>query len=164
MVGESQPPSFGRRLLPELGVLLGVCCGVGSIILLLARPGEALAPMALGLGAAACIGFALRLEARLSRRRFVLHFHTETLRLERLTWAPGATRTQAIPFDEVTAVEVLQHPSGHLSLRVAWREGAQEHRAVLVERIRPSEARTLHRVHRMLHNAFGLRASEPSAG
>ncbi|MDY7225194.1 hypothetical protein [Hyalangium rubrum] len=161
MLGESLPPPLGRRVLPELCLLLAACCGLGSILLLVAVPGTYVVPGVLALGAAAFLGFGFQLEARHGRRRFVLHFHTETLRLERLTWAPRATRTEVIPFDDVTAVEVVERSSGHYAILVVWRAGDEERRAVLVEHARPSEAQTLHRVWRMLHNAFGLKALAP---
>ncbi len=170
MIGESVPPSFGQRLGPELCLLLGAACGVGSIALLVVAPSHYGAPAGLALAAAAFVGYALRLEARLGRRRFVLHFATELLRLERLSWAPSATRMEAIPFDDVTAVQVVQRPSGHYAIVVTWkvktdpRQQPEERRAPLVEQIRPSEEETLYRVWRMLHNAFGLKASEPAGG
>jgi hypothetical protein len=166
MVGQSYPPDQARRLLPELCLLLAGACCLGSLTLLVLIPSEYKLPALLGLGAALLVGAALRLEARLGRRRFVLHFATETLRLERLSWAPSATRTEHIAFDDVTAVEVVQRPSGHYAIIVAWRTGPkdapEERRAVLVEKVRPGEAETLQRVWRMLHNAFGLKASAPA--
>jgi hypothetical protein len=136
--------------------------------LLVVTPHQYGIPVVLGLAATGFIAAALRLEARLGRRRFVLHFATETLRLERLTWAPSATRMETIPFDDVTAVDVLQRPSGDSFIRVTWKAGPKEQReersAVLVDQIRPREAETLQRVWRMLHNAFGLKASAPSGG
>ncbi|WP_224245810.1 hypothetical protein [Hyalangium gracile] len=168
MVGESLPPTFGQRLVPELCLLLAAACGLGSLSLLVLTPSHYGTPAALALAAAAFIGYALRTEARLGRRRFVLHFSTETFRLERLSWAPSATRTETVPFDDVTAVEVVQRPSGHYAIVVVWKAGPpdkrQERRAAVVEHVRPSEAETLHRVWRMLHNAFGLKASAPEAG
>jgi hypothetical protein len=161
MVGESLPPPFGQRLWVELCLLLAAGCSVGSLSLLVLIPSHYGAPAGLGLAAAVLFGYALRLEARLGRRRFVLHFRTDTLRLERLAWAPRATRTWTLPFDDVTAVEVVQRPSGHSAIQVAWRAGPEERREVLVERVRPSEAEALRRVQRMLHNAFGLKASAP---
>jgi hypothetical protein len=163
LIGESVPPPVERRLLPELCLVLAALFGVGSIALLVFVPGTSLTPVLLGLASAAFVGFAFRIEAQLGRRRFVLHFHTETLRLERLTWAPRAVRTQAIHFDEVTAVQVVQRPTGHYAIVVVWRSGEEEQRAVLVEQARPSEGETLHRVWRMLHNAFGLKASVPES-
>jgi hypothetical protein len=167
MIGESLPPTLGQRLVPELCVLLAAACGLGSLTLLGVEPSHYGTPAALGLGAAAFIGYALRMEARLGRRRFVLHFATETLRLERLAWAPSATRTETIPFDDVTAVHVVQRPTGHYAILIVYQAGPpkrrEERRAVLVEQARPGEAETLHRVWRMLHNAFGLKASEPES-
>jgi hypothetical protein len=160
MIGESLPPAFGRRLVPELCLLLGAACGVGSLALLVLAPSHNGAPASLALATAALVGYALRLEARLGRRRFVLHFATEVLRLERLSWAPSATRTETIPFDDVTAVQMVQRPSGHYAI-VIPKEQLEERRAPLVEQVLPSEEETLYRVWRMLHNAFGLKASEP---
>jgi hypothetical protein len=168
MLGESLPPAMGQRMLPELCLLLAAACGVGSLSLLVLVPSHYGVPAVLGLAAATFLGYAFRVEARLGRRRFVLHFATEMLRLERLSWAPSATRTETIPFDDVTAVEVVQRPSGYHAIIVSWRAGPEkkreERRAALVEQIRPGEAETLHRVWRMLHNAFGLKASGPSGG
>jgi hypothetical protein len=170
MIGESLPPAFSQRLGPELCLLLGAACGVGSLALLVVAPSHYGGPAALALAAAAFVGYALRLEARLGRRRFVLHFTTELLRLEHLSWAPSATRTEAIPFDDVTAVQVVQRPSGHYAIVVTWKAKAgrkgqpEERRAPLVEHVLPSEEETLYRVWRMLHNAFGLKASEPAGG
>jgi hypothetical protein len=171
MIGESLPPAFGQRLGSELGLLLGAACGVGSLALLVLDPSHYGAPAGLALAAAVLVGYALRLEARLGRRRFVLHFATEVLRLEHLSWAPSATRTETIPFDDVTAVQMVQRPSGHYAIVVTWKakvgpkvgpkEQFEERRAPLVEQVLPSEEETLYRVWRMLHNAFGLKASEP---
>jgi hypothetical protein len=168
MIGESLPPSVGQRLGPELSMLLGAACGVGCLALLVVAPSHYGGPVALALAAAVFVGCALRLEAGLGRRRFVLHFATKLLRLERLSWAPSATRMEAIPFDDVTAVQIIQRPSGHYAIVVTWSTGPakqrEERRAPLVEQIRPSEEETLYRVWRMLHNAFGLKASEPEGG
>jgi len=165
MIGESLPPTFGQRLGPELCVLLGAACGVGCLALLVVAPSHYGPPAALALAAAVLVGCALRLEASLGRRRFVLHFATELLRLERLSWAPSATRMEAIPFDDVTAVQIVQRPSGHYAIVVTWKTGPQEQReerrAPLIEQVLPSEEETLYRVWRMLHNAFGLKASAP---
>ncbi|ADO71199.1 hypothetical protein [Stigmatella aurantiaca] len=164
MVGESRPPSWPRRLLPELCLLLAALCALGSLGTLLSAPSHLGAPIAWGLLAGACVGLGLRLEGRLARRRFVLHFRSETLRLEHLTWAPGTTRTQVIPFDDVTSVEVVHRPaSGRRALLVAWRVTPEQpsRQAALVEHILESEEETLRRVSRMLRNAFGLKASAP---
>lgn len=163
LIGESLPPTAGQRLWPELCLTVAALCGLGSIALLVLVPGAYGAPALLGLATAAFVGYAFRLEAQQGRRRFVLHFHTETLRLERLTWAPRAVRLETIHFDEVTAVQVVQRPSGLYAIIVVWRSGKKEQRMALVEQARPSEGETLHRVWRMLHNAFGLKASAPES-
>lgn len=170
LVGESLPSSVSQRLLPELCIMLAALCALSSIVLLVVAPSQYGVPVALGGGATAFMAAALKLEARLGRRRFVLHFATETLRLERLTWAPSATRMETIPFDDVTAVDALQRPGGTYFLRVTWKapplkpdskEPREERTTVVVDQIRPGEAETMRRVWRMLHNAFGLKALAP---
>lgn len=162
LVGESLPPDMPRRLLPVLALALAGFSALACIVLLALRPGDFGAPLALGVVATACVGWALHLEGRLGRRRFVLHFHTETLRLETLRWAPGGSRTERVPFDAVTAVETVQQPSGLYTLVVRWRAGPEEaepRRAVLVDAVTRAEEEALFRVWRMLHNAFGLRGA-----
>lgn len=170
LVGESLPPDMLRRLLPVLALALAGFCALACIALLALRPGDFSAPLALGIVATACVGWALHLEGRLGRRRFVLHFHTETLRLDTLRWAPGASRTRWVPFDAVTAVETVQQPSGRYSLVVCWRDKPEApedtggeppapERAVLVANVGRAEEEALFRVWRMLHNAFGLRGA-----
>lgn len=164
LVGESYPPGMLRRLLPALALALAAFCALGCVTLLALRPSEAGVPLALAALCVAGVGWALHLEGRLGRRRFVLHFHTETLRLDALRWAPGASRTQRVPFDAVTAVETVQQRSGRYTLVVRWREPAPDaeptsRRAVLIADVRPSEEDALFRVWRMLHNAFGLRGA-----
>jgi hypothetical protein len=170
MVGQSLPPTVSQRLLPELCIMLAALCALSSMTLLAVVPSQYGVPVVLGVGATALMAAALKLEARLGRRRFVLHFATETLRLERLAWAPSATRMETIPFDDVTAVDALQRPSGHYFIRVTWKaappkpgskEPREERTAVLVDQIHPGEVETMRRVWRMLHNAFGLKASAP---
>ncbi len=173
LVGESLPPDMLRRMLPVLALVLASGCALACITLLVLRPSELTVPLVLGLVAGAFVGAALHLEGRLGRRRFVLHFHTETLRLDTLRWAPGASRTQWVHFDAVTAVETVEQPSGNYSLVVCWRdkppapEDAQDpeaaeravRRAVLVAHVLRAEEEGLFRVWRMLHNAFGLRGA-----
>lgn len=167
LLGESLPPSFLRRQLPGLCLVLAALAMGGAVLgLLLGGGREALpvVPSSLALSAVALVGFALRLEGQLGRRRFVLHFPSERLRLETLRWAPGATRREWVPFDEVCAVEVVERPSRGYALVVAWRPGGQgetgePRRAVLVEHIGANEQEALFRVWRLLHNAFGLRGA-----
>lgn len=169
-MGESRSPSFWRRQLPSLCVTLAALCTLGAVLGVLLGGGDERtppAPVALGALAVALMGFALRLEGQLGRRRFVLHFSTERLRLERLRWAPGATRVQWVPFDEVSAVEVVERAPGRYALVVVWRPGGAEGeswREVLVEHIGASEQEALFRVWRLLHNAFGLRGAGLAGG
>ena len=164
LLGESLPPSYWRRQVPFLCLVLAGLCAAGALVAVLVggmkEPLPAL-PLTLGGVATALVGYALWMEARLGRRRFVLHFASERLRLEQLRWAPGATRREWVPFDEVCAVEVVERGPRRYALVVAWRpEGQTEtRRAVLVEHIGASEEEALFRVWRLLHNAFGLRGA-----
>ena len=166
LFGESYPPSYGQRQLPGLCLLLGAVCAAGAVTGVLLGGGGAgvpLVPTLLCVLATALLGAALHLEGKLGRRRFVLHFRTERLRLDRLRWAPGATRTWWVHFDEVSAVEVEQRPGGRYALVVRWKDGedqdAPARSEVLVEHIGAGEQEGLLRVWRMLHNAFGLRGA-----
>jgi hypothetical protein len=164
LLGESLSPSFWRRQLPGTCLVLAALCASGAVVAVLWGTGAELPPLAMGLGGlgAALVGLALWLEGQLGRRRFVLHFPTERLRLEQLRWAPGATRVEWVPFDEVFAVEVVERGPRRYALVVAWRSGGEageERRAVLVEHIGAGEEEALFRVWRLLHNAFGLRGA-----
>jgi hypothetical protein len=166
LVGESLPPPWSRRLLP--GLCVGVALGstVGAAVLAGLEGGTLpAASLALAVVAAALVGLALWLESRLGRRRFVLHFRSESLRLERLAWTPGATRAALVPFDAVKAVHVVERPGPRYALVVEYAlEGGAPCRTVLVEGVRPAEGETLHRMWRMLSNAFGLRGAGLAGG
>jgi hypothetical protein len=166
LVGESRPPPWERRLLPGLCVGVALGCMAGAAILAGLEGGTLPAgALALALVAAALVGVALRLEAGLGRRRFVLHFRSESLRVERLAWSPGATRTALVPFDAVKAVHVVERPGPRYALVVEYAlEEGPPRREVLVEGVRPAEGETLHRVWRMLSNAFGLRGAGLAGG
>ncbi len=164
LLGESLPPSFWRRQLPGACLLLAAMCAASALVAVLWANGAErlpLVPAALGGLTVALVGLALRLEGQLGRRRFVLHFPTERLRVEQLRWAPGATRVDWVPFDEVFAVEVVERAPKRYALVVAWHSGdkREERRAVLVEHIGEGEEEALFRVWRLLHNAFGLRGA-----
>ncbi|MCP3105426.1 hypothetical protein LZ198_41845 [Myxococcus sp. K15C18031901] len=166
LVGESLPPPWEQRMLPGLCVGVGVGCAVGAVVMVGFESGT-LPAAALGLGvlAASLVGLALRLESRMARRRFVLHFRSETLRLEQLAWTPGATRARLIPFDAVRAVHLVERPGPRYALVVEYAQEKEEtQRAVLVEAVRAAEGETLHRVWRMLSNAFGLRGAGLAGG
>ena len=168
LLGESLPPSFWRRQLPGACLVLAALCTAGAVVgVLLGGDGAVSSvPLALGMVAVALVGFALQLEGQLGRRRFGLHFSTERLRLERLRWAPGATRAEWVPFDEVTSVDVVERAPGRYALVVVWHPGGKDpqrqeepRREVLVEHIGAHEQEALLRVWRLLHNAFGLRGA-----
>jgi hypothetical protein len=189
LMGESLPPSLWERQLPGICLSLAALCALGALggVLLESQPLPVIS-LLLAVGAVALVGLALRLEGRLGRRRFVLHFATETLRLDQLRWAPGSSRTELVHFDAVRAVEVVERASRRYALVVAWSEGKpadkpqeeepqddafQEEappndeplrRAVLVEGVGPKEQEALLRVWRLLHNAFGLRGAGLAGG
>ena len=166
LVGESLPPPWDRRLLPGLCVGVALGCTVGAAVLVGWEGGTLpAAAVALAVAAAVLVGLALRLESRLGRRRFVLHFRSESLRVEHLAWTPGATRAELVPFDAVKAVHMVERPGPRYALVVEYAlEDAPPRRAVLVEGVRPAEGETLHRVWRMLSNAFGLRGAGLAGG
>ncbi|NMO17307.1 hypothetical protein HPC49_06640 [Pyxidicoccus fallax] len=167
LVGESLPPPWERRLLPGLCVGVALGCTVGAALMVgLERGAVPAASVGLAVLAGALIALALWLESRLGRRRFVLHFRSESLRVERLAWTPGATRAELVPFDAVKAVHVVERPGPRYALVVeyALEEDGPSRRAVLVENVRPAEGETLHRVWRMLSNAFGLRGAGLAGG
>ncbi|NTX04033.1 hypothetical protein [Myxococcus sp. CA040A] len=166
LLGESLPPRWERRMLPGLCVGVAVGCALGAAVMVgLEKGAFPITAGTLALVAAALVGVALRFEARLGRRRFVLHFRSETLRLERLAWTPGATRSELVPFDAVRAVHLVERPGPRYALVVEYApEGAQPQRAVLVEDVRRSEGESLHRMWRVLSNAFGLRGAGLAGG
>lgn len=166
LVGESLPPPWDRRLWPGLCVGVALGCTVGAAVLVGLEGGTVpAAALALAVTAAVLVGLALRLESGLGRRRFVLHFRSESLRVEKLAWAPGGTRAELVPFDAVKAVHLVERPGPRYALVVEYaREDEEARRAVLVEGVRPSEGETLHRVWRMLSNAFGLRGAGLAGG
>ncbi|HYO59882.1 hypothetical protein [Archangium sp.] len=168
LLGESLPPSFWRRQLPGVCLVLAASCTAGTVVgvLLGGDAGVPSVPLTLAMVAVALVGFALQMERQLGRRRFVLHFPTERLRLERLRWAPGATRIEWVPFDEVSAVEVVERTPGRYALVVAWHPGGEEEtrREVLVEHIGAGEREALLRVWRLLHNAFGIKGAGLAGG
>ncbi|MBJ6763327.1 hypothetical protein JGU66_21365 [Myxococcaceae bacterium JPH2] len=164
LVGEARPAPW-VHLLPAFCVALAAGCTLGALTQFVrgqSLPG--LGALALAVLAAALLGFALQLESRLGRRRFVLHFRTETLRLETLTWAPGGTRAETVAFDDVRAVRIVERSGRGYALVVEYGPEARPRSAVLVQHARPAEAEALHRVWRMLHNAFGLRGAGLAGG
>jgi hypothetical protein len=162
LMGESVPPSFWQRQVPGACLLMAVACAVGAGVMALREEG-ALPLLAVLLGGMAVgwVGLALRLEGRLGRRRFVLHFATEQLRLEQLRYAPGRSRTEWVSFHAVSAVEVVERASRRYALVVVWQpaEAKAPRRAVLVEDVGGHEQEALLRVWRLLHNAFGLKGA-----
>jgi len=153
------PPLLTRAAAPALAaVSAGTALGCAWA---LAHAGGAALPLA-GLSAAAG-ALAFWLDGRALRRRFVLHFATEQLRLEWLGRSHRHGSSVMVPFDDVLDVEAVTHASGELSLFVVYalEEGRIAERALLATRIPASQGDELHRIWRMLQNAFGLRPPAP---
>jgi hypothetical protein len=167
LIGESLPPRLALRLLPAASLTGAVGCALGAAAWLLAGEQGGLPVPALLLSGV-CGGLvvgALWLEARLGRRRFVLHFSPRVLRLERLAWSPWGTRAQSVPFAQVQEVQVVERVPGGYALVVVWQEeGQPPQRAVLVERVGVREEEALLRVWRLLNNAFGLKGAGLAGG
>ncbi len=155
LIGET---SRSQRPLPWLPLLLrGAAVGLGLMAVARLLSGGSWLPALLqtvlaGLGLLA----ASRLDARGARRRFVLHFATELLRLESLPPGGGVPQLDEIPFDAVRSVDIVEELGVGMAIRLYWREGDAERTSLLLRAARPSEGESLHRVWRMLRNAFGL--------
>lgn len=139
-----QAGAIGAALLAASLVLDGLLLG-------------ALLMVALGL---ALLITASRLDPRSGRRRVVLHFASELLRLELLPRS-GRPIHHDIPFDDVVSIDLVEEDGAGFGIRVWWKgpKGA-ERTELLVRRARPEEGESLHRVWRMLRNAVGLDGTE----
>lgn len=146
--------SLGPSLLQALAI--GAALLAASLVLDEHLPG---AVMMVGLGLLLLI-IATRLEAREGRRRVVLHFASELLRLELLP-RTGRPIHHDIPFDDVVSIDLVEEQGAGFGIRVWWKgpKGA-ERTELLVRRARPEEGAALHRVWRMLRNAVGLDGTE----
>lgn len=93
-----------------------------------------------------------RLFKAYARRRFILNFATESLRIDDL--APRV-RTRMMHFDEVSAVEIA--PDGERSFALVLTARTQPVREVLVGKVGGEDVEELRALWRLLHDAFGLR-------
>jgi hypothetical protein len=89
------------------------------------------------------------------RRRFVLNFQTETLRLDFADARTGSPRTEMVPFDDVEKVVCATGRKGKQELRVHYRVAEQGTKSsVLVSDAGAREVLDLQRVERLLRNAL----------
>lgn len=134
----------------------GIAAGLGCLVTLV---GGALSPaVVFGVAAAGCVvaaGFADQ-RAR-TRRRFVLNFEDETLRVDR--WARLRPRTDRVPFDAVRAVELRPGPAGG-ALWVSLQHQEMNEEVLFVRAIRGGDQDTAQRLRRILRGAFGLSPPE----
>lgn len=86
------------------------------------------------------------------RRRFVLNFASESLRIDDLGAQP---RTRVLHFDEIAALAVEPDHSGGFQLVLSAK--APPTREVLVERVLGEDVEELRRLWRVLTDAFGIR-------
>ncbi|MFT3707592.1 MAG: hypothetical protein QM817_07975 [Archangium sp.] len=113
--------------------------------------------IALAIGGALFIGAGVwveRLEKR--QRRFVANFMTNSLRLDFSSPLAGYPRTLVIPFDDVSAVELLEQDDGKLVLVVDFELQRRQFREALAAWIPADKRPDAERLQRVLHGAFGL--------
>lgn len=143
-----------RSLLPTVLQTAAITCALVAAALVF-EDGfwAALVLVALGMG---LLVLASRLDVREGRRRVVVHFATEVLRLEFLPRS-GRPRHHEIPFDEVLSIDLVEELGEGLGIRIWWKDPqGREVTELLVRRATEREGETLHRVWRMLRNAVGL--------
>lgn len=160
LVGESRPRPARMRLLPELLFVAALGLGLSAVALLVTGSADGVgAPAGLALGAMFLVVLAARADRGVrQRRRFVLHFADETLRLD----LPGDLRRRGhslrLSFDDVRDVYVLERHDGRFSLVVeVQHEGEASKPALLVDEVQPSETEELKRLWLTLRAAFGIR-------
>jgi hypothetical protein len=165
LIGELRP----RRPSPVPDVLLAAAAVLGlvTVALLLFRtssPGIPWVELLLGVAAAALMGVAARTRARhRHRRRFVLNFADETLRLESFASAGALRATVRVhPFDAVEELEVEPREQG--GFRLVVRMGTPPGRAVLVDEVLGEEIAQLRQLWAMLRAAFGIRTPSAHGG
>ncbi len=166
LIGETLTPPRRGLPWPEMLLGLGLASGVGAVAAQIATP-DANVALAAGLAVLAGLGLvgAGRVErSARQRRRFVLHFGNEALRVD----APGGLRrpgrSWSAHFDDIADVYVLAHADGSHALVVELRPGqAPTQPEVLVDRVQDDELDELRRLWSLLRAAFGLTRPGPPA-
>lgn len=168
LIGEPLGPRSSIAAAPEALFVAGFGAAAGCIAVLALPSDDATVPLAfgMGIGAVVSIGAAILLDRRRrARRSFVLNFATEVLRLE---WAEPTGRPQlaAVPFDDVTDVEIIERPHSRLGIRLEFRARKPRgvvRRVVLIDRVPPAQGDELRRTLRLLRGAFGLRSTSEAS-
>ena len=95
-----------------------------------------------------------RIEKR--RRRFVANFATISLRLDFASPIAGYPRTIIVPFDDISALALVEQEDGAHCLLVDFTLDGRTLREVLVAFIPEAQRDEAERLERVLHGAFGL--------
>ncbi|MBX5481756.1 MAG: hypothetical protein IRZ16_07930 [Myxococcaceae bacterium] len=161
LVGEGRGVAGPIRWLPGVLLLAALALGLGALLTLIADPaGPIHVPLAQGLGAGLAVALGGRLERHTRhRRRFVLHFADETVRvdLQGGLWRRPISRTW--PFDAVKGLYVVEKRGGVFSL---WMEAAKAPGSartvpvLLVDGVPADDVEALRRLWTTLRAAFGL--------
>ncbi len=165
LVGETARGPGRGRLAADVAMLGALGAGLAAVAALVSGSGTGW-PAALAAvgGGLFLLSGALERRAR-GRRRFLLHFGTETLRLD----LPGGLRgptTQTVPFDAVTDLYVLVGADGvhALWVELTVREDHPPVARLLVDGVPEAESEGLRRLWTTLRAAFGLRPPAAPAG
>lgn len=161
LVGQARRAAGRDRALPQLLFLGGLVGCIGALGALVADPGGSIA-LALCLGASGALSAALggRLERRVRhRRRFILNFADELVRVD----LPGGLwhrpSTNTWHFDEVREVFVEARADGQLRLLMeVGPPGSSDRRrtVLLVDAVQSFEAEPLRRLWTALRAALGV--------
>lgn len=169
LIGEARGGGTLAELLGEAALIGGSACGISGVALILfSRSGfgvAAAAALALLAGLLLWVAASLRKRRKL-RRRFVLNFATESLRLDAPAPRSAMPRSTVVHFDAIREVAVLVRGDDRFSLVVDYapHPAAPEVLSeVLVDEVRPDEVEELRRIWRMLRGAFGLRPAPPAS-
>jgi hypothetical protein len=151
-----------RAWIPELLLVSGFAFALLSVGLLLLPGTTTTSPVILGVLAALVVLAAVRVDSlRSTPLRFVLNFLTETLFVD----APGTGRFRrqglAIPFDDVTAVNVVTSSDAGetFQLEVSVKSTKGPTTIVLLSEVAEARLDELQRFAHTLHAAFGIRPS-----
>lgn len=155
LIGETSRNVGVLRWSPLLLRCVSLGLGLLAVASLLGAGNWQLGVVELAMAGAALFA-ASRIDAQRARRRFVLHFASERLRLELLPRGGGIPRHDEIAFDAVTSVDLVEELGVGFAIRIHWREGEGLRSELLLRGASAAEGETVHRVWRMLRNAFGL--------
>lgn len=150
----AEPPPAPRDLKRQLVRFAGVAMMLLAVGTLLLSPAGTAPWSAFAIAVVGSVLFLAgeRLFPEPARRRFVLNFATESLRIDDL---PPHPRTRVLPFDDITALDVVPDGSGRFALRLSARGAAATE--LLVRAVSADDVEQLRRLWRLLCDAFGIR-------